>query len=471
MAEAAEDKKLAPIIVKRIKKGGHGHHGGAWKVAYADFVTAMMAFFLLLWLLSTTTPEQRTGVAEYFTPTVGLKDSRGIGFEGGLTPNEKGTSKSTLTTPGLVAGQVKQGPKPTESSSDTLKVTEQNQGAVLPVPADAKTVKAEEDADTVARQQEEMKKIEEQVMSVFEQSPDLQQLKKNIIITNTPEGVKIDVVDDPERPMFIEGKATMTDTGRIMFKAISGVLANTTNQLSVTGHTESVTYPPGATYTAWELSSDRANSTRRFLGENLVETRRMKKVTGMADKELLLATEPQNPRNRRISVLLLRGTQDIDLKAPPVKDLLSVPEVDTKALKPPPPPPLPKAPEQPLESPVPPPGSIFKEGDKKAEEKSFEAPPEEALPKPQPEDLKPVLPPPPPPKPLEKPVEVPAVPTGSIFKEGDALGKTKGFDAPDKKSMPAIPAEPDKTQPAEQKIEKPVELEAPSSGDSIFSPR
>src|SRR5205823_5274163 len=123
-----------PIIVKRIKKGGHAHHGGAWKVAYADFVTAMMAFFLLLWLLATTTPEQRQGIAEYFTPTIGLKDSRGIGFQGGLTPNQKGTSHTTLSAPGLVTGQIRQGeqPQPPTDTPDTAQEAESSN--VLPAP-------------------------------------------------------------------------------------------------------------------------------------------------------------------------------------------------------------------------------------------------------------------------------------------------------------------------------------------------
>src|SRR5215475_8678814 len=103
------EEGLRPIIVKKIKKGGGGHHGGAWKVAYADFVTAMMAFFLLLWLLNVTSPEQKMGLAEYFTPTIGIKDSMGIGFKGGLKPSEAGRSKNDLTAVGLVAGAIKQG--------------------------------------------------------------------------------------------------------------------------------------------------------------------------------------------------------------------------------------------------------------------------------------------------------------------------------------------------------------------------
>src|SRR3954463_4740791 len=101
-------ENLAPIIIKKIKKGGHAHHGGAWKVAYADFVTAMMAFFLLLWLLNVTTPEQRKGIADYFTPTIGIKDSKGIGFKGGKMSGPKGVSKNNLVMPGLVVGQVQQ---------------------------------------------------------------------------------------------------------------------------------------------------------------------------------------------------------------------------------------------------------------------------------------------------------------------------------------------------------------------------
>ena len=99
------------IIIKKIKKGGHGHHGGAWKVAYADFVTAMMAFFLLMWLLASTSEEQRLGIAEYFTPTYGLKDQKGVGTEGGRSPSIEGQSNTNLTDPGIVVGRVPQGPE------------------------------------------------------------------------------------------------------------------------------------------------------------------------------------------------------------------------------------------------------------------------------------------------------------------------------------------------------------------------
>lgn len=337
----ADDKdKKAPIIIKRITKVAGGHHGGAWKVAYADFVTAMMAFFLLLWLLATTTPEVRSGIAEYFTPTVGLKDSKGIGFEGGLTPTEPGASRTSLTTPGIVAGQVQGGPQPKPPSQiqDIAAPNQESTGGGIPMPdvSQHQATKKVHDDDPEAQLQEsaELKKAGEEIMNAFDRSAEMQQLKKNVIISNTPEGLKVDVVDDPGRPMFVGNSSTMTDTGRSIFKAISGVILRTQNQVAITGHTDTISYPPGATYTSWELSSDRAHATRRFMTENLVEPRRVAKVIGMADQDPLLPKEPQSPRNRRISILLMRGTQVIDPRdAPAQRDLLSVPSVDTDSIK------------------------------------------------------------------------------------------------------------------------------------------
>jgi len=329
------DAKAAETIIKKVKKGGHGgHHGGAWKVAYADFVTAMMAFFLLLWLLATTTPEQKQGIAEYFTPTVGLKDAKGIGFEGGLTPKEKGSSKSSLSNPGLVAGQVEQGPTPkppTEAPEHPGAAPEQLTGGPAaskePAPAAENPSEAGQNGRDVDA--EEFKKIQDSLMNAFEQTPELKQLRNNIIITNTPEGLKIDLVEDEQHTMFVPGTTTLTDTGKLMLKAVAGIILRSQNHVSITGHTESAPYPPGAAYTNWELSSDRANSARRYMTKDVLEPERITKVLGMADRELLLPREPGSPRNRRITLMLLRNSHMVQMhQAPAERGLLSVPKLD-----------------------------------------------------------------------------------------------------------------------------------------------
>ncbi len=323
-----------PVIIKKIKKGGHGHHGGAWKVAYADFVTAMMAFFLLLWLLSSTSKEQKEGIAEYFTPTSGLKDSKGIGFNGGLSQNEKGASKNTLTKPGIVIGQIPQGTAPKEPTPKVLeKPLDESKG--MPVEG-AETENDEpfdkqEDSGSKGSDQdnEAFKKVEQDVMNAIEQTPELKDLKNNIIITQTPEGLRIDIVDDQNRPMFAPGSAVMTDIGKLILNTVGAVVSKTENKVALAGHTDASQYVGKAGYSNWELSSDRANASRRLLMQNTLEPERIARVAGMADKELLVKGEPDSPRNRRISLTLLRNSHIKSAKpAPSSRGLLSVPDVD-----------------------------------------------------------------------------------------------------------------------------------------------
>lgn len=330
------EENSGDIIVKRVKKISGGHHGGAWKVAYADFVTAMMAFFLLLWLLATTSPEQRSGLADYFTPTTGIKDSKGIGVKGGLAPNEKGTSKSTLTDPGIVVGRLPQGPDPTDPTKkleDTPQDTQTGRD-IEPTTSTAEDAeldkqdnsgdKGSEDADS-----EEFKRVEQDVMNAFEQSPELKQLKNNIIITHTPEGLKIDMVDSENKPMFAPGSTMMSEAGKQVLKAIAEIVSTTTNKLSVAGHTDAGAFSPADDYTNWELSTDRANASRRYLSNIGVERDRFAKVQGLADRDLLVQNEPTSPRNRRISLTLMRGehVQASEEVKPTSKGLLSLPEI------------------------------------------------------------------------------------------------------------------------------------------------
>jgi len=362
MAEEAEKKE--EIIIKKIIKGGGGHHGGAWKVAYADFVTAMMAFFLLLWLLATTTPEQRQGIAEYFTPTTGLKDAKGIGFQGGMTPNEKGISKSTLSQPGLVPGQMQPGPLPQEpvpvqNMAPPQEAQGTDKGMAVDSHADAQTENQSQKENT-ADEEQKLQQTKQEILSAFDNTPDLQKFKNNLIITNTPEGLKIDLVDDDRNAIFNPGTARMTDMGRSMLRAVGGVILRTTNHLAVTAHTESIAYPPGTAYTNWELSGDRANAARRYLSQNVVEPDRVERVAGMADRDLFVPKEPQSPRNRRISLLLLRNSHMTKVGEQTQRGLLSLPMVDTDALStaPPPPAPVPTPPPPAAQPPVEPKSSL-----------------------------------------------------------------------------------------------------------------
>ncbi len=279
---AGKDDK-APIIVKKINKVAGGHHGGAWKVAYADFVTAMMAFFLLLWLLSTSSKETLAGLSEYFTPTQGVKDSQGIGFEGGATPTTKGISKSMLSQPGLVSGRTPTG-----------------------MVADNPDNQAQEQSD---KDDNLFKQGGDAVTQAFKQDPNVNQYADNVMVSQTPEGLRIDIMDSDKYAMFEKASATLTEHGRLILAKMAQILVKMPNFMAIYGHTDASPAETGrADYTNWELSADRAQTARRFLTKSGIEAERTKKVVGMADRELYTPNEPRGPKNRRIALVMLRGS-------------------------------------------------------------------------------------------------------------------------------------------------------------------
>lgn len=292
-----------PIIIKKIKKGGHdGHHGGAWKVAYADFVTAMMAFFLLLWLLSSVDKSKLDGLAEYFTPTIGIRDSMGIGFQGGMTESEEGKERKNAAKPSIVQGAIPQGPTP---STD--------------VPKEA-LIESDKDAKL-------FEKAEESIKRAFESDPNLRDISENVVMEQSPEGLKIEVMDSDKNPMFAPGGVVITDFGKSVLSKMGKVVEQMPNFISITGHTDASSANARTNYTNWELSSDRANAARRYLLSVGMDKDRVKKIVGQADTELLVPEQPLSPRNRRITVILLRGAY-LQLRPenlPVTRDLLSVP--------------------------------------------------------------------------------------------------------------------------------------------------
>ncbi|MDX2073908.1 MAG: flagellar motor protein MotB [Alphaproteobacteria bacterium] len=323
------------IIIKKIKKGGHGHHGGAWKVAYADFVTAMMAFFLLMWLLNATSSAQKSGIAEYFTPTMGLKDSKGIGFNGGLSAAPEGNSRTDKTAVGLVVGQVKQG-----EDANTPNVTE---GKADPNATDAAQIaKAQEDVQV---DKETFEQTSEEVKQAL-QDPEIKEYENNVMVQDTPEGLKIDMIDDPQQPMFVPGTVTLTDIGKKVLDSMARVVSKTPNNISINGHTDAPSGNINPQYTVWELSADRANASRRFLATTALEKDRVVKILGLADKELLVPNEPSNPRNKRITIVVLRDSYYRDPKEiTTTRGLITTPTAKLK-----------KPEEKPAEKPALPPG-------------------------------------------------------------------------------------------------------------------
>ena len=289
-------------------------------MAYADFVTAMMAFFLLLWLLSVTTPEQKMGLAEYFTPTFGIKDSMGIGQKGGLHASEAGKSKNDLTQVGIIAGQIKQG--------DTAAAPNAQKGENDPNAENMS--KVDKVADTT-EDEEEFQATTQDIKQALDTDEELKDYKNNVMIQDTPEGLKIDMIDDAKKPMFVPGGAVLTDTGKKVLDSMARMIAKTPNNIAIKGHTDSPSSVQNPQYSIWELSADRANSSRRMLATTQLEPERVTKVEAIADKELLVPQEPSNPRNRRVTIIILRGSYFHDPKSmPTTRSLLSVPDVKVK---------------------------------------------------------------------------------------------------------------------------------------------
>ncbi len=280
-------------IIKRVKKGGHGHHGGAWKVAYADFVTAMMAFFLLLWLLNAVTEQQLNGVAEYFTPiAASTRESGAGGMLGGQAIGEGAEQSITGSTAAVIL------PPPSVGSG----------GSEMTDPNEASDI--EEDAIQAAleaKEQEQFEQVAEELREQISGVPDLAPLANSLLIDSTPEGLRIQIADQDKVDMFAPGSAQLYPRTRDLLVQVASVIRKMPNKLSISGHTDPSTAVDPSGYTNWELSSDRALATRRVLLQGGVDDRQVGKVVGLADREPLDPAQPRSPRNRRISIILLRG--------------------------------------------------------------------------------------------------------------------------------------------------------------------
>ena len=331
-----------PIIIKKVKgHGGHGHHGGAWKVAYADFVTAMMAFFLLLWLLNVTTDIQKRGIADYFEPTIASKSQSGAGgVMGGQTIGEPGAQSLPTSAPSLALDRpalrqpdegddgddggtpsrdktadqdnpaVGQDQAPTGKQGQTDKQTESDKQAQPP----AKLSDEEADRQLAEREAKRFATAEYMLRQAVAQDPELKALAQNLIIDETPEGLRVQLVDQDKQAMFALGSAEVLDPTKKLIAAITQVVQRLPNKVTITGHTDAIPYAGGRRYTNWELSADRANASRReFVADGLPESR-IVRVGGVAERDPLLPDQPTSPRNRRISIVLLR-----EAKEPPSK--------------------------------------------------------------------------------------------------------------------------------------------------------
>jgi chemotaxis protein MotB len=277
----AEDR-IAPIIVKKIKKVSGGHHGGAWKIAYADFVTAMMAFFLLMWLLGSSSKSQLEGISEYFkTPLkVALQGGPAIAASDSLLKNTGGKDLTKKQ------GQVKpiDGPKGKEKSVDI------------------------KDAKEALKKAEEAKleQLKQKIEKAIEDSETLNKFKDQLLLDITPDGLRIQIVDDQNRAMFQSSKAELEPYAKEILHEIGKMLNGVENKISISGHTDGAPYPNGNKgYSNWELSSDRANSSRRELISGGMDEAKLLRVVGLASASLFDKENPFNPSNRRISLIVM----------------------------------------------------------------------------------------------------------------------------------------------------------------------
>lgn len=359
-----------PIIIKKIKKGGHAAHGGAWKVAYADFVTAMMAFFLLLWLLNVTTDEQKKGVADYFSPaSVSRSFSGAGGVMGGRTIIEDGGKISSFGLPTMIVGPSSEKSDQPDQPQYDQKYEDSRQpppapgqrGDLSPDPTDRNQaqgqgqgpgqfnqqgqIDAQAAAERLAEvERENFQQAEDAIRQAIADNPQLSELAKQIVFDTTPEGFRIQLVDQEQSSMFPSGSAGMTERTRRLMQQVAQAVSKLPNKLAISGHTDAQPFRGQGNYSNWELSTDRANASRRAMIEAGVPAERIRQVTGNADQDPMFKDNPLDPRNRRIAILVLSDVKKVNAAeggngggAPRP----NTPPTSRSVLPPPPPPPPP----------------------------------------------------------------------------------------------------------------------------------
>ena len=287
-SRGSEEPALAPVIVRRSKKGGDhgGHHGGAWKIAYADFVTAMMAFFLLMWLLGSTSKYDKQGIEDYFNTPL----SRLLG----------GNEGPAAARPSVVQG----GGRDISDTRPGVGNRSQTQTQPTPAPTVAPTVSPSDAA--------RLEQLKAKLTTLIEQSPALKAFKDQIRISITNEGLRIEIVDSQNRPMFPSGSSKLQPYAVTILTQIGAALNDVDNRISIAGHTDAVPYTAGPEgYSNWELSSERANAARRSLIAGGMHGEKVLQVRGLADVLPLNSNVADEPTNRRISILVLNKAAEL----------------------------------------------------------------------------------------------------------------------------------------------------------------
>lgn len=290
----AQKDNERPLVIKKVKKGGGGgHHGGAWKVAYADFTTAMMAFFMLLWLLNVSDKKTLEGLADYFTPS-----SASVSGTSGAGKPLAGTVMDTSGAVGASASvlQIQGPPKTTQETSDTPGEGQADADEATSVSMDA----PEKNTDKA------LAILQNDLQQAIQESPELARHRDQILVEETPEGIRIQLTDKDGRAMFQRGTAEFYTYARRMMRDIGSIVATLPNRVAILGHTDATGRGDSDAYSAWELSADRANAARRILARTGVSDDRISEVVGKAATEPLFPTDPTRPENRRITILVLR---------------------------------------------------------------------------------------------------------------------------------------------------------------------
>jgi chemotaxis protein MotB len=323
MASASSQQADAkrPIYVKRVKKVTGGHHGGAWKVAYADFVTAMMAFFMVMWLITAVSKDQRAAIFDYFKnpsmePGKSVKPAPGQMGPGGAS-----------TSPINMRGGL-DAPKTTQTKTDKVGATVMTSPAP-PIDLKSPEQKAAEAAELV--KQLEKKKLDslmDDLKKAISKSQALEPFKDQLLLDITPEGLRIQILDAQNRPMFDLGSARLKPYTNAILREVTTYLRTVPNRLSITGHTDTTPYAGTRGYTNWDLSTDRANAARRALESAGLETDRIARVVGLASSVLFNRQNPRSAVNRRISIVVMTQQAEQDAKK---TDLPSMPAADAPA--------------------------------------------------------------------------------------------------------------------------------------------
>lgn len=299
------DGNFQPIIIKKVKKVVHGHHGGAWKIAYADFVTAMMAFFLLLWLISMTTPEQKRGLADYFAPpNISETTSGSGGMMGGTTMGDSGAQMS---------GSANDNRRDVALTRETTEAGAQDAsmgGRNKETGAQADATKAST-VDIKSTFNQDFHSAAASIRQAWQAMPEITVLSDNLLVEETDEGLNIKIMDQDGRPMFPEGSRYPHEPTRKAIAAIGPILNQLPNQVRISGHTAAGGTYINPRYGAWDLSTDRANTVRAILAEFGLAEDHVNSVVGRATGEPLFPNDPYQAANERIEITVLYA-------APPV---------------------------------------------------------------------------------------------------------------------------------------------------------